>query len=748
MKTISTEEKLLRLENEELRSRLTEAEETLNAIRNGEVDAILVDGPGGDQVFTLASAETPYRIIVEEMNEGAVSISKNGTILYCNRRCAELLALKPEQIVGSKFTRFVAESDRPKFQSLLKTTTGKKCDGIISCLIHKSNPLHFLLSFSPIPSDILGDICIMISDISELKQMEIELRHSRDTLEHKVSERTKELTDANDELTESRLAVLNMMEDIIEAKNSIEDSNTLLSNEITERKLAMAALKESEERYKSLFENTLLGILVIDRAGIYLMSNKTASHQFGLTPKSLVGKSLFDFLPQEAAQKYLLLNQSLFDSDGQRKYEDSFLINNELKYFLIFDKCLHDKNGAPYAIQSTSIDITERKLAEDEIKRINNELAILNAEKDKFFSVIAHDLRGPFNGFLGLFRLMEEELPSMRLDEIQKITQTMGKSAKNLYRLIENLLDWSRMERGMFKFNPVRFILMPKVLEMLSTTIQSAAIKGIEISYDIPAYLKIIADGNMVAGALRNLTSNAVKFTPKGGKVLIAAKVLPGNQVEISIKDSGIGMNQEILSNLFRLDVQTNRKGTEGEPSAGLGLIICKEFVEKNGGRLWVESEEGKGSTFYFTVPMDSETGSKIISKDGTSDLKERTQTKKLKILIVEDDEASKMILSIAFTRSGNTALQAGTGVEAVDACRQNPDIDLILMDINLPAMDGYEATRQIRVFNKNIIIIAQTAYALNSDRQKAFDAGCNDYISKPVDKDELFRMIQHHFNK
>jgi PAS domain S-box-containing protein len=232
MKTTSSEEKLLRLENEELRSRLNEAEETLSAIRNGEVDAIVVARPvGGEQVFTMATAETPYRTIVEEMNEGAVSLSNDGTILFCNRRCAELFALKPEHILGSNFIRFVAKNDRPKFQALMKTSPTKKCNGIISCLIQNSNPLHFLLSFSPIPSDNLGDICIMISDVSELKQMEIELRRSRDTLEQKVRERTKELTDSNDELAESRLALLNMMEDILEAKKSVEDSNARLSKD-------------------------------------------------------------------------------------------------------------------------------------------------------------------------------------------------------------------------------------------------------------------------------------------------------------------------------------------------------------------------------------------------------------------------------------------------------------------------------------------------------------------------------------
>ena len=196
----------------------------------------------------------------------------------------------------------------------------------------------------------------------------------------------------------------------------------------------------------------------------------------------------------------------------------------------------------------------------------------------------------------------------MTRDQVQQIVATMRKSATKLYALLGNLLDWSRLQQGLIPYNPEPIILLPKVLAETALVIESANKKEIEINYEIPEDITVFADENMLGGILRNLTSNAVKFTLKGGKVIISAKSLD-HTVECSVRDTGIGMNQEMKENLFNIDMDTSRNGTEKEPSTGLGLILCKEFVGKHGGKLWVESEEGKGSTFYFTLPS---------KKDGT----------------------------------------------------------------------------------------------------------------------------------
>jgi CheY-like chemotaxis protein len=246
---------------------------------------------------------------------------------------------------------------------------------------------------------------------------------------------------------------------------------------------------------------------------------------------------------------------------------------------------------------------------------------------------------------------------------------------------------------------------------------------------------------------MRNLIFNAVKFTPVRGEITIAAKKIPGGFVEISVSDTGIGMEKSMIDKIFRLDEQTHRKGTEGEPSTGLGLILCKEFAEKHGGRIWAESEENNGSTFYFTIPLKADMEEKSINNTYVATEEAANQVKNLTILIVEDDEISEMLIQMAFKTYASKVISVHTGLEAVETCRNNPDLDLVMMDIQTPDIDGYEATRLIRKFNKEIVIIAQTAFASAEDYTNAINAGCNDYISKPISIKALKRLIEKHFN-
>lgn len=226
----------------------------------------------------------------------------------------------------------------------------------------------------------------------------------------------------------------------------------------------------------------------------------------------------------------------------------------------------------------------------------------INKQKDKFFSIIAHDLRGPFNGFLGLTELLAQDIDDMEKEEIQFAAVNMRSSAVNLNRLLENLLEWSRMEQGLIPFSPQNIRLLPLVNECISTLQDEANKKSIQIIKIIPEEVLIYADHHILQSVIRNILSNALKFTQRNGTIKIQAKEYK-KSILISITDTGIGMEAKILDNLFKLGVKTNRNGTENEPSTGLGLILCKEFVEKHGGKIWVESEVDKGSTFYFCFP-------------------------------------------------------------------------------------------------------------------------------------------------
>jgi signal transduction histidine kinase len=201
--------------------------------------------------------------------------------------------------------------------------------------------------------------------------------------------------------------------------------------------------------------------------------------------------------------------------------------------------------------------------------------------------------------------MLEEDLPTLKPGEIQEIAHSLRKSASNIYRLLENLLEWSLMQRGIKSSTKESFLLKPKIAGSIELMLDSAHSKDIGINYDVPDDMMISADVHMIETVIRNLVSNAVKFTGNGGKISVKARRMAGSLVEISVTDTGIGMNKDYLDRLFRIDGDTGREGTNGESSNGLGLIICKDFIERNGGKMWVESEEGKGSTFSFSVPSE-----------------------------------------------------------------------------------------------------------------------------------------------
>jgi PAS domain S-box-containing protein len=381
--------------------------------------------------------------------------------------------------------------------------------------------------------------------------------------------------------------------------------------DVTEFRKATEELKRSEEKYRLLAENISDVIWIFNvNYNRFTYISPSVFQLRGITDAEAMAEGLNDSIAPEAVLK---LNAKIparicdFQNGIRKNYTDQFpqlCKDGNFKWVETVSEYLYAKDGT-IEVQGVSRDISERKLGESEIKLKNEELHKLNAEKDKFFSIIAHDLRSPFSGFLGLTELMAEGLPRMTLDEIQKLAFLMRNSAANLFRLLGNLLEWSRMQRGLTSFIPATFLLMPKITESMVLVLESARNKEIEIDFDIPDDFSVIADGNMLDSIFRNLVSNAVKFTPKQGRITVSAMSIPDNGVAISIKDSGIGMNKKMIDHLFLLDVNKNRKGTEGEYSTGLGLIICKDFIEKHGGRLWVESEVGKGSTFHFSLPKN-----------------------------------------------------------------------------------------------------------------------------------------------
>lgn len=246
--------------------------------------------------------------------------------------------------------------------------------------------------------------------------------------------------------------------------------------------------------------------------------------------------------------------------------------------------------------------IAERNNLIEEISELKEKLDLLNLQKDKVCSIIAHDLRTPFSGLLGVSKILSDDLQSLPQEEIQSFAKTLKDSVESTYKLLEDLLEWSRLQRGMVPFEPDYFNLGEIVEGVIGSQKVKAEEKRITIVNNVPGDLLVYADYNMLSTVFRNLVSNAIKFTPKGGRIKIESKN-SGDFIEVAVEDTGIGIPKEMIPQLFKVGAKTSRVGTEGEASTGFGLILCKEFIDKHLGKIWVESQTDKGTTFYFTIP-------------------------------------------------------------------------------------------------------------------------------------------------
>ncbi len=434
-------------------------------------------------------------------------------------------------------------------------------------------------------------------------------KENREVMEYITGKQITHFRHYSSEMQRSRLS-----SEAITHSEELAAATERLRVEVAERKRTEKMLLNSERRYKGLSDQLeaildhIPGLVFYkDKENRFIRVNKVVADANRKTKGELEGKNLAELYSREIAEGYYRDDLEVI-TRGVAKLNilEPWETAEGLRWVNTSKIPVLDAGGEITGVIGISMDVTELVKAQDEISRKNAELSTTLAEKDKFFSVIAHDLRGPFSSFLGLTRLMVEDLPTLRLDEIQKIALSMRHAANHLYALLENLLDWSRMQRGLITFDPEPLHLKARIRESRKSVIEMATKKNIHINLNIAEELMVLADRNMVGSVFRNLLSNAVKFTPQGGKVVVVAKNMDGEKVEISIKDTGIGMDDETLVKLFRIDEKTNRQGTDGEPSTGLGLLLCKEFIEYHGGKLMIDSEVGKGSTFSFTIPVVS----------------------------------------------------------------------------------------------------------------------------------------------
>jgi PAS domain S-box-containing protein len=364
--------------------------------------------------------------------------------------------------------------------------------------------------------------------------------------------------------------------------------------------LARSAAQDAAEKYIELYEFAPSGYFTLSREGKIIELNLRGSQILG-KEKEHLKNSLFGFsVSSDTRSIFNLFLGNVFNSKVKESCEVALKPDGSSPTYIYLSGIITENEQQCLL---TAVDITERREALEQIKQKSEQLEKANAEKDKFFSIISHDLRSPLGSFLGFTKILSEKLPEMNRNKIQEIADILKKSAISICLLVDDLLEWSLLQRGLADFNPEPAPLIEAVKNSTETFSDLAHQKNLEIQWQVPENLLVKADKTMLESTLRNLLSNAIKFSFRGEKIEVSARVAHDNFVEIAITDTGIGMSPELLGKLFQMNGETGHKGTEGEPGTGLGLLLCKEFVEKNGGKIHAESKERKGSTFRFTVP-------------------------------------------------------------------------------------------------------------------------------------------------
>ena len=390
-------------------------------------------------------------------------------------------------------------------------------------------------------------------------------------------------------------------------------------------------------------------------------------------------------------------------------------------------------------------DITERKKMVEDLIDAKEKAQQSDRLKSAFLANMSHEIRTPMNGILGFLELLSE--PDLGEDVKAGYLDIVKKSGLRLLNTINDIIEISKIESGDMMVSMQEINLTHFLTYYYDFFLPQAKGKGLQLEF-VPCKSNpgtIVSDNSKLDSILTNLIKNAIKFTDKG-KIEFGCEQKDKKTLLFYVKDTGRGIHPDKIDLVFERFMQADNLNTRVYEGAGLGLSITKAYVEYLGGKIWVESEPGKGSSFFFTLPIvENEHATSVVTRnqeDRSAPLPE-----KLKLLIAEDDTISFMFLEAILKTCQFEITRCVTGLEAVQYCRSNPDIDLILMDIGMPVMDGYEATRRIREFNKNVVIIAQTAFAISNDSLKVKEAGCNDYLPKPINKEHLFALIQKYFN-
>lgn len=685
----------LQAENDLLRSELAEAQETLDAIRRGHTDAILVEGPEEPKVYMLTGADEPYRIMVEEMQDGAVTLREDGLVTYCNQQMVRMLRASHEDLLGKHIQPFLAPASLRLFEALLREGSNDGSRGEVALIAADGTEVPALLALRVLTRDIPRLISLVVSDLTEQK------RHRKMAASEAFSS-----------------AILDQAADAVVVCDP--DGRIIRANQAAHRLCGINPLLQAFP--------TAFPLSRPSQPGPGDPAAGESGESFPLFPLASVACSLRG---AEAA---------LPSADGGRR---DLLLNAGP---------LVDGNGVPSGCIITMTDITERKQAEAALAQAKAAAEQANEAKGRFLANMSHELRTPMNAILGM---IDVTLAKTADPTVRDCLQTAKGSADLLLTLLNDLLDSAKIESGKLELESTAFSLRKMLDHLTDVLALRASEKGLSFVCRVSGGTPdaVLGDRTRLQQIVLNLAGNAIKFTERGDVEITlrvneeeAAETHPSSLVclEFVVRDTGIGIPRSALERLFQPFGQADASMSRRFGGTGLGLSISKSLVELMGGRIWAESEPGQGSTFHFTVhlplakelPADSQPPAAIPA----------AARRQLQVLLAEDNPANQKLATYILRERGHIVEIAEDGHEALRMTRQN-HYDAILMDVQMPGMDGLEAAAAIRkrdAGGRRVPIIAMTAHARNEDRERCLAAGMDGYLSKPVSAHEMIGLVEN----